>query len=378
MANVQNGAAPRCRRQHVVPRFIVARFSENADGPIVWTKNDAGVLASTGPGDARFWEEHLYSDALDYSWMGYESNSASVIGSLVAGGSALRLIDYWWYLSTTVAGMVARDRMLPREFDASTWSFHCSALSNDQKRCLSFNCVLSALLLADIRVMRSNKPLLNNDRGYSWDLDHRRLFVPVSSSLALVASWDDPEPNGMPPRLIDLSRQTRKIGSISTIDVDSVNFRCAWQSASVVFSCTKTIVDKYGVLGDDAGFLRWLSAWLPSRTCYSWAPVFDEIGRREEAGWDERLLVREIDAVTMGWSEAAGGLDGLMLRLRSHHRKAWTPIWLNEPDEPGLLAACAKMMGRDLAMVDYSKTDDWSVGSWKWVPVEASYSTGRS
>lgn len=373
MVDAARGTAPKCRCQHVVPRFIVSNFSEATGGPIVWTKNEADAVVATGPGDSRFYEEHLYSDALDYSWMGYESNAATTIGSLTAGGAALRAVDYWWYLAVTVAGMVARDRMLPRELDSSTWSYQCPNMSNDQKRCLAFDCVLSSLLLADIRIVRSNKPFLNNDRGYSWDLDRRRLFAPVSSWLALVASWDDPEPNGMPARVIDLSMPTRKIGSLSRVDVDSVNFKCAWQAASVIYGCSEELVSGYAVIGDESGFVRWLSSWLPSRACYSWAPVFDEIGRREQAGWDLRSLEGEVDSVTLGYSEAAGGLEGLMRRLMGHHRKVWTPIWLSEPDRSGVLAACASMVNRDMVMVDYGKTDDWGIGSWRWIPREASY-----
>lgn len=377
MVKPRKGEAPKCRCQHVVPRFIVARFASDATSTLVWAKNIDDVLVSTGPGDAMFWEERLYSDELDYSWMGYESNSASVIGSLAAGASALRVIDYWWYLSTTIAGMVARDRMLTRELDASTWSFHCSAMSSDQERCLVLDCVLSALMVADIRVVRSSKPLLNNDRGYSWDSDHRRLLTPVGSYLALVASWDDPEPNGMPPRLIDLAEPTRRIGSISTIDVDDANFRCAWQADSVVFGCSREIVSHYAVLGDYAGFLGWLSEWFPSRACYSWAPVFDEIGRRRDAGWDHRRLAKSTDSVTLGYNADESGLDGLMLRLRSHHQKIWTPIWLNVPDRRDLLASCASMVGDDLVLVDYSKTDDWTAGPWQWVPVGATRPSTR-
>ena len=81
--------------------------------------------------------------------------------------------------------------------------------------------------------------------------------------------------------------------------------------------------------------------------------------------------------MTLGYNADESGLDGLMLRLRSHHQKIWTPIWLNVPDRRDLLASCASMVGDDLVLVDYSKTDDWTVGPWKWIPVEATRPSTR-
>lgn len=48
MVKPRKGEAPKCRCQHVVPRFIVARFASDATSTLVWAKNIDDVLVSTG------------------------------------------------------------------------------------------------------------------------------------------------------------------------------------------------------------------------------------------------------------------------------------------------------------------------------------------
>lgn len=361
---------PVCRKQHVVPRFVISRFSPIGDA-VVWVKDMDDKITSTGAGDSRFHEQHLYSDALDYSWSGYESKSAAIVSSLCVSANAVRQSDYFISLLEMIAGMIARDRRAMLEFNASTWSYNSQRLSNDQIRCLVFNAVLSALLVADVRLLRSNRPIMENERGYAWDQSTKRLLVPVSLDLCLVITWDDHDPNGMPARVIDLSRRSRRLGKVQSIDADYVNELIAWQACETIVSADLQCFDRFSCLGDDARFLQWLSSWMPASACYTWAPVISEVLHRESWKWDP--------AITGSTASVDVDMDSLDLdtflkkNVKNIGEGSWAPVWLLRPDRGDVLWNAASSASADRIIVDYSQKSDWDGPAWGWIPYEASY-----
>lgn len=360
---------PACIKQHVVPRFVISRFSQTGDA-VVLVKDMDDQITSTGAGDARFFEQHLYSDALDASWNGYEAKAAATISSLCAKANAVRQSDYFISLLELIAGIIARDRMAVKEFNASIWSYNSSRLSDDQIRCLILNAVLSALLIADVRLFRSNRPIMENERGYAWDQTKKRLLVPVSLDLCLVITWDDYEPNGMPARVIDLTRRSRRLGKTQSIDSDYVNELIAWQACKTIVAADPQLFDRFSCLGDETRFLQWLSSWMPASACYTWVPVIRKVLYRESVKWDPSVIEStsnvHVDLDTVD-------LDGLFKSIRKTGGGSWAPVWLLRPDRGNVLWNAASSTSSDRIIIDYSKASDWDGPSWGWIPYEASY-----
>lgn len=347
-----------CKRQHVVPRFVVSGFTDSTN--VLWVKTDDSVLVETGPGGKWFWDK-IYSNKLDESWSGYEGCAATVVSSLKAGAKAVSQYQYWYYLMPLLAGTIARDRAMDAELETSEWSYRCVRLTSDQRRCLVFSLMIDALTVAKLTMLKTstNRPFIMNDRGYVWSDEDHRMIMPITRTIALVAEWPDVTDDGMQPTVINMKSRWKPIPLTRPgVYYRDLNELTAMQAMSMIAGTPEDEVSRLVPTFDDTGILSWISSWLPDSGVWSWLDLMREVGLREVDGWENRG--RPFKTGDLNDAEIGGMIDEVRAL-----GPTWLPIWLFRPDRGSLLTNGLSMAGDNMIV-------DWSVQSqnhkWSWIP----------
>ena len=363
MAKSHTQRPENCRKQHVVPRFVISGFTDSNN--ILRVKTVDGEFVETGPGGKYFWDK-VYSYRLDDSWAGYEGGAATALSMLKAGAKSISQYDYWFSLMPFMAGTIARDRAVEAELESSRWSYRCVRLTSDQRRCLVFSLMMDALINARTTMIRTtgHRPFLLNDRGYAWSDEDHRLIVPVSSRLALVAEWPDTDDDGMPPSVVGLKNRWKPIPMTRPeVYYRDVNELMAMQAVYFIAGLPDEEVDRFVPLYESTGILDWISEWLPDSGVWSWLDLMREVGRRESGGWSgqwsHKYRTGDLD-------EAC--IDDILMDVRSYG-PTWLPIWLMRPDKGSCLTDGLSMTG-DNVIVDWQSA--LNSRKWAWIPYKAS------
>lgn len=197
--------AHKCIKQHIVPCFVIGSFNyescaHSRRNNRVYILNDSGKIESRKAASNKFAANKIYSPLLDLSWTYYESDAYKVLDKIADdafddfGLNEIRINAKmaWHSVMPYLAGMIARVNCMPRIMRESKFNDkgQLSRSNNDFIRVIIFEMVLSALMSANIKILRSLDSVLPSN-GCIYDSSSRSLLFPIKPSVVLVVSWDN-------------------------------------------------------------------------------------------------------------------------------------------------------------------------------------------
>lgn len=213
--------ANKCYKQHIVPSFVIASFYYESDyysrrGNRVYVLNDSGEIESKKAGANSFAAKNIYSPKLDASWRYYEPLSSQVFNKIY--NDAFEGFGYddeideikispemvWNSIMPYMAGMVARAKSIPMKIRESKFNAEgqLDGFDDDVLRVIIIEMILSFLMSADIKIMRSFSDFVLPSNGCVYDSSSKSLLFPINSSIIMVASWAGQDGNLREPSIL--------------------------------------------------------------------------------------------------------------------------------------------------------------------------------
>lgn len=296
----QRGCGSKCVSQHIVPRFIVARWAKPYKPGVPRNRDKVSYMDHAGvnrasSGSSTFCGKLIYSDDLDESWGWYESSMPDLLTRFLDRGETdITIGELIGCIRPYMAGAVARSYTLMEKL-ASTPLEECSHWAGpDIMRMLTMEMMMTALSYADITMVSGDGELALPGDGYVF-LEPKggepAMIAPISPDMALKATWRrmassataEKELNPVPDRI---NSDTERMLCMSGLD-GGMKYVAA-RSRKMLHSMRERYNSERIRMGGRRNILSWVLSWLPLPCIRDWAKTASELmpGGRKAAEHD--------------------------------------------------------------------------------------------